>query len=280
MEGAAAEPRILLRRRRAPPATTARPRRPLGLTEPRRERQRRLRGGGGGGRRRCVGRGCRFAVRPGPRKEKREEWGARRPAPSAAHGDDARHIRGPSGRGGRGAGCSGPSPGRCGDCAAHRRPPPPPAARRPRAPGLAPRPQPRWAAPPPGFNPRGPEERARQAAPDRGVGVGRAAAGWASRRGCLWPLRRARVAINGEWEVGDVGRPSSGRVTAKPVSLVGKILRKAKGDSGGFVAVVGGPPLEFQADLRSKSLGREARLSPGASGSSPWAAAQVGSWRG
>ena len=48
---------------------------------------------------------------------------------------------GPSGRGGRGAGCSGPSPGRCGDCAAPRRRPRP--ARRPPAPGPAPRPQPR-----------------------------------------------------------------------------------------------------------------------------------------
>ncbi|XDA81071.1 hypothetical protein R6Z07M_011015 [Ovis aries] len=36
VEEEAAEPRILLRRRRAPPATTARPRRLLGLTEPRR----------------------------------------------------------------------------------------------------------------------------------------------------------------------------------------------------------------------------------------------------
>lgn len=96
-------------------------------------------------------------------------------------------------------------------------------------------------------------------------------------------LRRARVAINGEWEVGDVGRPSSGRVTAKPVSLVGRFLEKLRVTRGSVVVVVVGggvPPLEFQADLRSKSLGREARLSPGASGSSPWAAAQVGSWRG
>jgi hypothetical protein len=49
-------------------------------------------GAGGGG---AAGRGCRFVVRPGLRKEKWEEGGARRPAPSAAHGDDARHIRDP-----------------------------------------------------------------------------------------------------------------------------------------------------------------------------------------
>lgn len=48
------------------------------------------RGGGG-----AAGRGCRFVVRPGPRKQKWEEGGALRPAPSAAHGDGARHIRDP-----------------------------------------------------------------------------------------------------------------------------------------------------------------------------------------
>lgn len=93
-------------------------------------------------------------------------------------------------------------------------------------------------------------------------------------------MRRARVAINGEWEVGDVGRPSSGRVIAKPLSLVGKFLEKPSVTRGSFVVGGGFPRLEFRADLRSRSLGREARLSPGASGSSPWAAAQVGSWRG
>lgn len=58
-------------------------------------------------------------------------------------------------------------------------------------------------------------------------------------------MRRARVAINGEWEVGDVGRPSSGRVTAKPVSLVGRFLEKLRVTRGSFVVVVvgGGPPV-------------------------------------
>lgn len=53
-------------------------------------------------------------------------------------------------------------------------------------------------------------------------------------------MRRARVAINGEWEVGDVGRPSSGRVIAKPLSLVGKFLEKPSVTRGSFV--VGGVP--------------------------------------
>nr|XP_036852810.1 E3 ubiquitin-protein ligase SMURF2 [Manis javanica] len=92
------------------------------------DRRRRLRGGGagagGGG---AGGRGCRFVVRPGPRKEKWEEGGARRPAPSATHGDDARHIRDP----------------------------PAAAAAAPAA-----------RAPAPAAVPREPEERARQAAPD------------------------------------------------------------------------------------------------------------------
>ena len=34
-------------------------------------------------------------------------------------------------------------------------------------------------------------------------------------------LRRARVAINGEWRVGNVGRPSSGRVIANHSALFG-----------------------------------------------------------
>uniref|UniRef100_A0A9L0IAF2 SMAD specific E3 ubiquitin protein ligase 2 n=1 Tax=Equus asinus TaxID=9793 RepID=A0A9L0IAF2_EQUAS len=101
----------------------------------RRARRRRLRGGGagagGGG---AAGRGCRFVVRPGPRKEKWEEGGARRPAPSAAHGDDARHIRDPPA-----VAAAAPAPRAPAPAAVVTPPrlavaPAPPAARRPRAP--------------------------------------------------------------------------------------------------------------------------------------------------
>lgn len=78
-----------------PPRQTSHRRLP-GLAAPRRGDRGGSRGpeaagarGGGG----AAGRGCRFVVRPGPRKQKWEEGGALRPAPSAAHGDGARHIR-------------------------------------------------------------------------------------------------------------------------------------------------------------------------------------------
>lgn len=46
-----------------------------------------------------------------------------------------------------------------------------------------------------------------------------------------------------------------------------EILRKAKGDSGVFCCCCWGKsPVGIQADLRSKSLGREARLSRGRQG--------------
>lgn len=48
-------------------------------------------------------------------------------------------------------------------------------------------------------------------------------------------LGRARVAINGELGVGDVGRPTSGRVIAKPLSLVWKFLQKPRVSRGSFV---------------------------------------------
>nr|XP_055111924.1 nascent polypeptide-associated complex subunit alpha, muscle-specific form-like [Symphalangus syndactylus]XP_055111925.1 nascent polypeptide-associated complex subunit alpha, muscle-specific form-like [Symphalangus syndactylus]XP_055111926.1 nascent polypeptide-associated complex subunit alpha, muscle-specific form-like [Symphalangus syndactylus] len=90
--GGVAEPRVLLRRRRAPPASADQPRRLLGLAETRGGKGR----GSRGGRKEAAGAqaaGYRLVVLPGPRKEKWEERGARRPASSAAQGDGARHIR-------------------------------------------------------------------------------------------------------------------------------------------------------------------------------------------
>uniref|UniRef100_A0A4W2G9E8 E3 ubiquitin-protein ligase SMURF2 n=1 Tax=Bos indicus x Bos taurus TaxID=30522 RepID=A0A4W2G9E8_BOBOX len=100
-----------------------------------RERQRRLRGGGGGaGGGGAAGRGCRFVVRPGPRKEKWEEGGARRPAPSAAHGDDARHIRDPPAVAAAAPAARAPAPAAVVTAPRLAVAPAPPAARRPRAP--------------------------------------------------------------------------------------------------------------------------------------------------
>lgn len=114
-----------------------------------RERQRRLRGGGGdaggGG---AAGRCCRFVVRPGPRKEKWEEGGVRRPAPSAAHGDDARHIRDPPAVAAAAPAARAPAPAAVVTAPRLAVALAPPAARRPRAPRPAPRPQP--PPPPPG----------------------------------------------------------------------------------------------------------------------------------
>ncbi|CAO2645826.1 hypothetical protein LEMLEM_LOCUS27637 [Lemmus lemmus] len=66
-------------------------------TEKEKPRRAARRGGGGGAGRRRRGRPrlplC--CARPGPRKQKWEEGGALRPAPSAAHGDGAQHIRDP-----------------------------------------------------------------------------------------------------------------------------------------------------------------------------------------
>lgn len=54
-------------------------------------------------------------------------------------------------------------------------------------------------------------------------------------------LGRARVAINGELGVGDVGRPSSGRVRAKPLSHVWKLIKKRRVTRGSFVGGEGSP---------------------------------------
>lgn len=48
-------------------------------------------------------------------------------------------------------------------------------------------------------------------------------------------LGRARVAINGELGVGDVGRPSSGRVREEPHALVWKFLDMPRVTRGSFV---------------------------------------------
>lgn len=92
-------------------------------------------------------------------------------------------------------------------------------------------------------------------------------------------MRGARVAINGELGVGDVKGlvQESNCKTTLPCL---EILKKATGDSGVFCWGGGCPGLEFREVLRSKSRGEEARLSPGASGSSPRAPAQLGSSRG
>ncbi|XP_073091884.1 E3 ubiquitin-protein ligase SMURF2 isoform X4 [Manis javanica] len=99
------------------------------------DRRRRLRGGGagagGGG---AGGRGCRFVVRPGPRKEKWEEGGARRPAPSATHGDDARHIRDPPAAAAAAPAARAPAPAAVVTPPRLAVAPAPPAAPRPRAP--------------------------------------------------------------------------------------------------------------------------------------------------
>lgn len=109
--------------------------------------------------------------------------------------------------------------------------------------------------------------------------LGGAAAGWASRLGGACGLGSAKAAIGGELGVGDVGRPTLGRVMAKPLALVWKFFKKPKVTRGSLLRG-GEPRVAFQADLRSRSLGEGARLCAGPSGSSPWAAAQVRSWRG
>uniref|UniRef100_A0A8D1JK12 C2 domain-containing protein n=1 Tax=Sus scrofa TaxID=9823 RepID=A0A8D1JK12_PIG len=124
---------VPLRRRRAPPASAHQPRRLLGLAEPRG-------GKGGGGCVEAAGCGRRQRGRPrlplccAARAEEGEVGGGGSSASRSLRGSWRRRSAhpGPSGRGGRGAGCSGPSPGRCGDCAAPRRRPRP--ARRLRAP--------------------------------------------------------------------------------------------------------------------------------------------------
>lgn len=181
----------------APPSTARRNRPAPSAPGPhraeKRERQRRLRGGGGGaGGGGAAGRGCRFVVRPGPRKEKWEEGGARRPAPSAAHGDDARHIRDPPAVAAAAPAARAPAPAAVVTAPRLTVAPAPPAARRPRAPRRGRSPA---AAPAAGdmSNPGG-----RRNGPVKlrltGEGVGRAAGARPGRRrggraggGCLWP---------------------------------------------------------------------------------------------
>lgn len=192
VEEEAAEPRVPLRRRRAPPASAHQPRRLLGLAEPRG-------GKGGGGCVEAAGCGRRRRGRPrlplccAARAEEGEVGGGGSSASRSLRGSWRRRSAhpGPSGRGGRGAGCSGPSPGRCGDCAAPRRRPRP--ARRLRAPRRGR--SPAAAAPAAGdmSNPGG-----RRNGPVKlrltGEGVGRAAGAGLGHRwgeqaggGCLWP---------------------------------------------------------------------------------------------
>ncbi|XP_036755643.2 E3 ubiquitin-protein ligase SMURF2 isoform X4 [Manis pentadactyla] len=123
----------------APPSTACLSRPAAAAPGPRgaerRDRRGRLRGGGagagGGG---AAGRGCRFVVRPGPRKEKWEEGGARRPAPSATHGDDARHIRDPPAAAAAAPAARAPAPAAVVTPPRLAVAPAPPAAPRPRAP--------------------------------------------------------------------------------------------------------------------------------------------------
>nr|XP_055243047.1 translation initiation factor IF-2-like [Gorilla gorilla gorilla] len=150
--GGEAEPRVLLRRR----PSTARLSRPAPSTtgpnpDERRERpqrQQRPRGC-------CGGAAGRLPPSCAAQTQEREVGGAGSSASRVLRGSGRlRSARpGPSGRGGCSAKSSGLSPCRCGDSAAPRRRPCPRPARRPRRGGHV--------------QPRKPEERARQAAPDR-----------------------------------------------------------------------------------------------------------------
>uniref|UniRef100_A0A8I6A1F1 HECT-type E3 ubiquitin transferase n=7 Tax=Boreoeutheria TaxID=1437010 RepID=A0A8I6A1F1_RAT len=107
--------------------------RPRG-TEKGRPRRAARTGGGGGARRRRRGR-PRLPLCCAARAEEAEVGGGGSSASRSLRGSWRRRSAhpGPSGPGGRGAGCSDPGPGRCGDSSAPRRRPSPAQPARPRA---------------------------------------------------------------------------------------------------------------------------------------------------
>lgn len=87
--------------------------------------------------------------------------------------------------------------------------------------------------------------------------------------------------IRGELGAGGVGGPSSGAVIGKATRWGWEIVRKPEGESGGLLWKRGVRRFEPRAEFGGREVSAgESDSNPGAPGSGPGAAAQVGSWRG